>query len=310
MKSFKTIDELVALLESRGVITDEWTSLAIERESYYAIVNGYKESFLDKQAMARTHRDVYLPGTRFEWIYNLFMFDRELRALTFRYLARAEAIMKSAIVYNFCEKNQGVEDYRDEACYVSYCNMIVPKGWKGNKCRLHRKNLEKLMKMFEKKTSRYSQRPFVRHYAQHHGYVPLWVVSNDMTFGNVANFYQLQTRDVQNAACKMILHSTGKDYGPGVLTPDTLLSAFSVLVDYRNLCAHDERLYCAKVGGDRTQTFTHMLFYLILILPEQSFEEFLHDIAVLFESYGDDLHIVTREGLLKDMGMKSQKKEK
>lgn len=81
MKDFKTIDQLVRLLESRGVITDEWTPLAIERESYYAIVNGYKEPFLDKKAMASTHEDVYLPGTRFEWIYCLFMFDRELRAL-------------------------------------------------------------------------------------------------------------------------------------------------------------------------------------------------------------------------------------
>lgn len=310
MKSFKTIDELVALLESRGVITDEWTPLAIERESYYAIVNGYKDPFLDKQAMVHTHQDVYLSGTQFEWIYNLFMFDRELRAMTFRYLARAEAIMKSAIIYNFCEKHQGVEDYKNASCYVLPDNMLVPKGWKGNKNRLHEKNLNKLMKMFEKKTSRYSQRLFVRHYAQHHGYVPLWVVSNDMTFGNVSNFYQLQTKDVQNSACKTILHSTGKDYGPGVLTPDTLLSAFSVLVDYRNLCAHDERLYCAKVGRDRSQTFTHMLFFLMLILPESSFEEFLRDIAALFESYGDDLHIVTREDLLKDMGMKLQKMEK
>lgn len=306
MKDFKTIDQLVQLLESRGVITDEWTPLAIERESYYAVVNGYKEPFLDKKAMASTHEDVYLPGTRFEWIYYLFMFDRELRALTFRYLARAEAIMKNAIVYCFCEKNQGAEDYMDRSRYVSASNMLVTKGWKGNKAKAHAKNLKRLMETFEAKTNRDSEKAFIRHYARHHGYVPLWVVSNDLTFGNVSNFYQLQTKGVQNAACKKIIHSTGKNYGPGVLTPDSLLMAFSVLVKFRNLCAHDERLYCAKVGRDRKQTYTTMLYYLMLILPEGSFEELMDDLANLFDIYGDHLHVVTKQGLLKDMGMKTR----
>lgn len=44
-KEFKTIDELVAILESRGVLTDERTPRILQRESYYAIVNGYKEPF-------------------------------------------------------------------------------------------------------------------------------------------------------------------------------------------------------------------------------------------------------------------------
>ena len=46
-KEFKTIEELVNLLESRNVITDENTAPALQQESYYAIVNGYKKPFLD-----------------------------------------------------------------------------------------------------------------------------------------------------------------------------------------------------------------------------------------------------------------------
>ena len=41
-KEFKTIDELIDLLESRNVITDENTKTQLMRESYYAVVNGYK----------------------------------------------------------------------------------------------------------------------------------------------------------------------------------------------------------------------------------------------------------------------------
>lgn len=58
-KEFKTIGELVDLLESRGVKTDEKTSSVLQRESYYAIVNGYKDTFLDRAAMQSSPGDVY-----------------------------------------------------------------------------------------------------------------------------------------------------------------------------------------------------------------------------------------------------------
>ena len=98
-KEFKTLEELIELMESRGIVTDENTRSQLSRESYYAVINGYKQPFLDREAMSRSADDVYVSGTRFEWIYALFSFDRDLRAVTFKYLAQAEAIMKNAVVY-------------------------------------------------------------------------------------------------------------------------------------------------------------------------------------------------------------------
>ena len=65
-KEFKTIDQLVELMESRGIITDNKTAVAIKRESYYVIVNGYKAPFLDREAMQPSADDVYLEGTTFQ----------------------------------------------------------------------------------------------------------------------------------------------------------------------------------------------------------------------------------------------------
>ncbi len=39
-KEFKTFDELISVLESRNVITNNDTMSQLMRESYYAIVNG------------------------------------------------------------------------------------------------------------------------------------------------------------------------------------------------------------------------------------------------------------------------------
>lgn len=41
-KEFKTFAQLIELLESRGVLIDATTADCLRRESYYAIINGYK----------------------------------------------------------------------------------------------------------------------------------------------------------------------------------------------------------------------------------------------------------------------------
>ena len=93
-KEFKTIDELVGLLESRHVKTDADTRTALMRESYYAVVNGYKDPFLDREAMQSSSGDVYVSGTCFSQIYDLYRLDRELRLALFPYLTEAEGIGK------------------------------------------------------------------------------------------------------------------------------------------------------------------------------------------------------------------------
>lgn len=52
-KPFKTIDEQVGILSSRGLATDERTAGVLEREGYYCVVNGYKGPFIDHEATSR-----------------------------------------------------------------------------------------------------------------------------------------------------------------------------------------------------------------------------------------------------------------
>ena len=56
-KPFKTIEEQIAILESRGLIIDsrETARRFLTRNNYYSLVNGYKEFFLDAN---KTNRDV------------------------------------------------------------------------------------------------------------------------------------------------------------------------------------------------------------------------------------------------------------
>lgn len=302
-KEFKTYDELVSLLQSRNVETDELTKTQIMRESYYAIVNGYKDPFLDKDAMQKSSDDIYLKGTKFEWLYSLFSFDRDLRSLTFKYLTQAESIMKNAIVYAFCEKHNNPYDYLERSNYTDAKNILVPQGYSGNKFKLFQDNLATLMRILNSKISGRSSKSFIQHYLDTYGFVPLWVLQNDLTFGHIAHFYQLQTRSIQNRACKIIAEAIGRP-GTKNLTPMKLLHAFSVLVEYRNICAHDERLYCARVGKSHDIDFYQMALSLILVLPTEEFNNFLDGIFDLFAKYDGTLHVVTSTSLLKNMGFK------
>ena len=300
-KSFRTVEELVKILESRNIETDANTHAAIDRESYYAIVNGYKEPFLDKHAMTRSSDDVYLQGTKFQWIYNLFLFDRELRFITFKYLTNAEAVMRTAVAYAFCHNHPEDNSYLDRSNFCASGDYLVPRAFSGNKRQLHSSNLNDLMnRLNDKLVIRRTTRDFVKHYIRVHGTVPLWVLANDLTFGNVVHFYQLMQVKDRREVCRIIAGVSERDVANrGHLTERELLRAATVLNDFRNLCAHDERLYCAKFDND---DFSAMTALMTTLLPEREVHQFIEEMMILFARYSNRLHRVNPYTLLKDMG--------
>lgn len=300
-KEFKTVEELVGILESRGVVTDANTGAAIERESYYAIVNGYKNPFLDRVAMETSPDDVFIEGTRFEWMYDLFLFDRDLRMITFKYLTRAEAVMRTAVAYAFCEAHREQDAYLDRANFCKPDDYLIPKAFKGNKAAQRQKNLNKLMEMLNGKLSINSKsRDFIRHYVNNHGSVPLWVLANDMTFGNVVHFYQLMQPVDRRQVCTIVARVTRRrPKEDGFLSERRLLRSTTILNDFRNYCAHDERLYCAKSGD---ASFSTMTARLTDLLPKDEFKQFLEELAALYVGYSERLHGMEFRDLLAEMG--------
>ncbi|WP_065441263.1 Abi family protein [Bifidobacterium pseudocatenulatum] len=84
----------------------------------------------------------------------------------------------------------------------------------------------------------------------HNGQVPLWVLANDLSFGQTVWFFQVQSPAVRLAVAESFtgLYADTHD-GPRRITIKRLDSIFNRLVFYRNLCAHDERCYCALYDG-------------------------------------------------------------
>ncbi len=295
-KPFKTIDEQIAILESRGLSVGETGYDILLAENYYSIINGYKEPFIDRDLSRSSNVEIYKEGTSIEDIYALFCFDRELRETCFCYLLRIEARVRSVLAYTFCEVHPETMAYLNENNYTKPDEYMPGK-------RYYSDNLEKLIEGLKSKAM-YDQpcKPFIAHYRNDYGEVPLWVLVNDLTFGNISHFFDLLPRSIQNTICKRIVdlrHSNEKIF----LVPYDMRLILRSLVSFRNICAHDDRLYCAKVGQVKDIGFFQMLNSLNTLLPQIDVRELQRRIAVLVEEYSNKSKCVAK--VLNENGFKA-----
>lgn len=77
-KPFRTVEQQIAILESRGVsFQDEgYAASFLLRENYYAVVNGYKDALIDKQETNLAKEDRYVRGTDFRHFELMYEFDK------------------------------------------------------------------------------------------------------------------------------------------------------------------------------------------------------------------------------------------
>lgn len=301
VKEFKTVDEQIAILKSRGMSVGPDALVVLLREGYYSVINGYKSPFLDRQAMRSNAGDVYISGMRFDWIYGLFRFDRQLRQITFGYLIEAEAALRTATVYAFCERHRGWSDYLERSSFCTTADMLTKKKFRGNRIALYSTNMNSLMRILHGKLIiKKSTRPFISHYLEAYGQVPLWVLANDLTFGNMSHFFQLMRRSEQNRVCECLFQTTGRGPGERRITPHEILRAYNALSQFRNICAHDERLYCASFGNE---TYATMLELLAIALPQNKVNHLRDEARVLITNYENRLGPVTGVDLRHRLGM-------
>lgn len=293
-KPFKTIDEQVAILESRGMRTDAKTPSILRREGYYSVVNGYKALFLDGSGADR-----YLDGTTFDDVYRLFTFDRDLRMTMIRYFAQAEAALKTACAYQFSERHAG-----EAEAYLNPLNYRRDNGYR----RKVRDLIEDFRKVLHK--GDYDRGPFKReyieHYVRNHDETPLWVLTNFLMLGQIFKFYEYQTDSMRNSIAKSFSELYEESCGTRIhISPRQLRLAYDHIKDFRNICAHDERLYCARVSPSRDVTFANLLDDLSLVLTKEENARMQAEVIHLIHAVLNDLGPDVALPVLDAMGVKS-----
>ena len=216
-KQFLTYDEQITFLEEKKglrISDKEYARKILLKIGYFPLINGYKEVFKE------SNNDQFQRGTTFEDIYELYSFDNDLRNIFLKYILVAERNIKSSLSYHFCKEYGDLQsDYLDVNNY----------DYTGKKKSV----INKMVKIMSGQLRYDSDYVYIRHYMTVYQYVPLWVLMNVLTIGQLSKIYASQKGRIQIKVCQ--------DFGP--LKINELGKMLAVMTKFRNVCAHNDRLF-------------------------------------------------------------------
>ena len=297
IKPFLNYEEQINnLVERKGmIITDRKFAISkLEDISYFALIDGYKNLFYNP--MTRKYRE----GTKFEDIVALYEVDEKLRALIFQYLCRFEQKMRSLISYHFCDTySERQEDYLDSSHY--------------NNIKANKKKIAGLIAILEREANKSMEHAYVVYQRKTYGNVPMWVIMKTLTFGQISKMYSFLTNSMKTKISIHFAHVSEKE----------LIQYMKVLTLYRNVCAHNERLFSYKSRFDIPDTILHKemeiprkgnqyecgkndLFSVIIafrmLLTKEDFTEFEKSLNQVINQYIDQVGKISKDIFLKEMG--------
>ena len=240
-KVFKTIDEQIDTLRGKGLVIDDekYAKEVLLRENYF-FLHGYRYPFLRS-----LDNKVFIPGTKFEELYSLFVFDRQLRNIILKNILIIENNLKSIIAYHLSKKY----GYREKD-YLNPYNF----NYSSDKKRQVNDLLAKVKRQVKTNATQHSA---TKHYIDNYGYIPLWVLVKVLSFGIVTELFAILKKEEQYDIVEI--------YG---LDIDTFNSYLSLLSNYRNLCAHEDILYENKTVKSIPDSKYHRLLKISMLNNE------------------------------------------
>lgn len=296
-KPFLTYDSQLDKLanEKQLIISDYEKALQILKDiGYFSLIGGYKTPLINP--MTR----IYQNKTMFEDIYALYQFDQSLRELVFRYLCKIEQKMRQLISYNF-SKVHGEQQ-------TKYLNPVNYDSSPKNKSSIY-----KLIEILKYQALRNTDHPYILHQRSLYHNVPLWVLINTLTYGQISHFYSLLPYNLKSTISKEFPFVKEREL-------EKYLKIFTL---FRNVCAHNERLYSFRTQIDFPDTELHaklniskqgkqyiqgkrdffgLVIALRYMLPKESFQEFKHALHKLVQRYYHQSQTISEDTLLSMMG--------
>ena len=167
--------------------------------------------------------DVEENGTTFEELYALFMFDRNIRNIMFKYLLIVENNLKSIFSYHLSSKY----GYKEKD-YLKISNFTTEI----SKVRQVSDVINKMKRQIRVNAKQHSA---TLHYLTNYGYVPMWILVKVLSFGIISELYMI------------LKYEDKKEIANYYKMSEEELSIFlPIMSNFRNLCAHEDMLYNYK----------------------------------------------------------------
>lgn len=254
-KVFRTYDEQIQILKNKGLKIDKTSAnlRLLQRGNYYNIINGYKDLFIDKNVSTENFKT----GTSFEEIIALSNFDKKLRTILFERLLYLETSIKSILSYKFSQK-YGSDNYLLFANFNSFNKVNVKKTTRAKRAEQINNIIAKMQNVLAESISK---KNYINHYILKYGYVPFWVLVNAVSFGTISRFYGLMKETDQA--------DIAKEFS---VNYQELGEYMKIMAFFRNLCAHDERIYDAR---EEITAIPDNKYHSILSIPKEKIDIFM-----------------------------------
>ena len=285
MKEYKTNEELIDYLILKGVTVNnrEDAINKIEKYTYYGIVNSYKANFKDKD-------NNYKANVSFDEIYALYDFDKNLRYIMLKYALEIELVIKSLIANTISDK-YGLQDYLD----INNLDNNASKEVK-----------EKIIDKINDEINRnYKVHSAITHYMDKYNYIPPFILVKVLSFGVISSLYGLLEQSDRQQISKYFK-----------ISDKLLKQILKNLTGIRNICAHNERLFCFRdkytinfksidmnyKSKDNTTNLYMMINILKLVLDNEEYNEMISLIDFEIDKLRFKLISIRVEDILRIMG--------
>ncbi len=225
-KDWKSFEEQIGILQSRGMIIDDKAQVLqfLERVGYYRL-SGYWYPFW--QVHSGTRQDHFIPETHFSDIIALYDFDRRLRLLALDAIERIELSVQVDIAYLLGKRDAFAHENPNEL----HGNFSRPR--KNGRPSEHNQWIDDYNRLVD----RSKRKPFVAHNLSKHGRLPIWVAIEIFDFGSMSKLYSGMKHQDKISIEKKYGLNAGTEF-------ETWLRGFNFI---RNTAAHHSRLWNCNV---------------------------------------------------------------
>jgi len=237
-KKWKSFNQQLDILEKRGLIVEDKSAALdyLERIGYYRL-SGYlypfrklKDPLPDKKNSQSFRKDEFIEGSRFEDAVKLYVFDKKLRLLALDALERIELSVRVDVAHFLGEKD--IHAYENpDLLDGNFSKKIIKRG-------NHDKTQHEIwLKKYEGALHRARKVPFVSHYKNIYGKLPIWVAIEVWDFGMLSKLFSgMKYKD------KSII---GQKYG--AVDGNAFAGWMRSFNFIRNVSAHHSRLWNINV---------------------------------------------------------------
>lgn len=254
LKSHKSYQQQLDLLKKRGMLIgdEQWAIKKLKQVGYYRLSGywyRYREPNFYIPFTSNSHfisypphlgkipkrRNRFHPGTTFEKIYSLYLFDCELKILLFDGIARIETYMRAIISYTIGEVDP-----------LGYRNQNLIDNYHLARSNNKKSNFEIWLEKVDDSIEN-SKDDCIHWNKENYEGIPIWAVTEIWDFGTLSKYYGMLKDDYKLMICRAIFN----DNRQANTHKKNMKGALQHLNIIRNKCAHHARIWNNSVYSPR-----------------------------------------------------------